>query len=685
MPLLPSLIKRVDEFFKVAERYSLVSLGVDDRTLLAELTKATNETVNPEVSYNLRILGAMYQKALEINGGFNTIYKAIQGMVEDMDPDEEETEPVENLLNQIASSIKTRAARPDSTNDVRELQMAATAARTEESPFSYDEPEGAEEGDDVSAYEASLLGYSGGAEEAFKDAGGVSQFDMTGGVSAETAQSGTGRGYSVGKAHSLKDWAAIYANERDKYDRDLNGPAEMLSPTARKSRNDPRIQSNLDALVKILDKLSKLTVEALQLRNRIDIETEVQHPKEEARLLEIQKELEKLEHERGLLKRNLSKFYKTSELDTLKERVNTPGLNLKEKRLLEERIKLQELRTSGKYGYGREAKERARLIAALTADPNLSDEQFRKMDEAIGGAARFTDEMTKRKYDRIRTEQKMQQAGRGIVPERDETKGRGGGQAIGWKSLYQVDYDKATYPTLLKRFRDLNNTIVSDAKKYVVRPNEKGDPALAPYVEALSLAIKKKDNAAKFMAINNLKAAIKQTLVAAPSLRGYLWAIRLAPHFKTIEEFLYNIKDKQNAAGVWNLSEAEKSTLKNAAEQLTRMQDIYNKYFPKKGGRYGRSHYMTSVDFYPKLINYIYENILQEKPESLGATAQNGNTMISKRLEIFGQIMAEEKIRRMAQEVGAQPNEIGDAEADQLAKDIFDKLFDEELKSLLQS
>jgi ribosomal protein L16 Arg81 hydroxylase len=58
---------------------------------------------------------------------------------------------------------------------------------------------------------------------------------------------------------------------------------------------------------------------------------------------------------------------------------------------------------------------------------------------------------------------------------------------------------------------------------------------------------------------------------------------------------------------------------------------------------------------------------------------------MTKRLETLAQIIEEEKIRKMAQEVGDQPGEIGEAEADKLAQDIFDKLFDEELKNLLQS
>ncbi len=616
MPLLPSLIKRIDNFCKIADYYSLMSVAAtDDKSLLAELVNAAKESVNPDVSYNLKVFAAMYQKALEINGGFNTLYQILQGMTQDLDPEEEESANVENLLNQIENSIATRASRNDSPGVVRELQMAASAIRSEISPVTEDDEPEPEEDDEVSAYETSILGYGGG-QKAFEEEGGVAKFDPTGGVSPEAAQSGKGRGYSVGKAHTYKDWANIYAAEREKYLRDMQGPDAMLTKATRDARKDANVMTNLRILIDTLTKLETLTREAVKLEHQIMIETEVPHPKEEARLTAIREELRKADHNRGLLKRNLNKYYKTSELQGLQKEQSAPGKSERDRLLLQEKIKLQELRLSGAYGYGKEAKERQRLIDSLIADPNLPVTEIKKKMEAIEQAQAFTNRITKAQYDRTRTMQQGKEEGRDYIPTAEPM--RGGGR---YKK--QIDFDTATYPALLKRFRELNNTIVSDAKKYVARSGkEKGDERLLPYVEAVSAAIKRKDNAAKFAAISALKEAIKQTLVAAPSLRGYLWSIRLAPHFKSIEEFLYNIKGKQDASGSWNLDESERATLKNAASQLARMLTIYNRFFPKKGTKYGRSHYMTSVDFYPTLINYIYSNILQEEPESLETTAQ---------------------------------------------------------------
>lgn len=57
--------------------------------------------------------------------------------------------------------------------------------------------------------------------------------------------------------------------------------------------------------------------------------------------------------------------------------------------------------------------------------------------------------------------------------------------------------------------------------------------------------------------------------------------------------------------------------------------------------------------------------------------------MSNKRLEILAQIVEDEKIRKMAQEAGAGPDEVDQATADQLAQDIFEKLFNEEMNKIV--
>lgn len=649
MPFLPNIIKRIDEFFKIAERYSLVSLGADDQALHAELVKASREVLNPEVSYNLVALAAMYQKALEINGGFNTIYKAISGMVEDMDPDEEETEPVENLLNQIASSIKARAQRPDSPSDMRELQMAASAARTEESPFNYDEPE---EGDEESAYEA-MLGF-GGAEKAFEEAGGVSQFDMTGGVNPEAAQSGTGRGYSVGKARTLKDWATFYANESAKYNSLLTDPTNMLAPSARIAREDIRVKSNIQDLDKVLKQLSALTIAAIKIQNKIDIETEADHTQDNEELAKIRAELGQYEQKRRLLKRNLNSLVKKIELDTLKQKALDPNLSKQEKRILDEKIALQDLRTRGAYGYGKEAKERARLIAALTADPNLSDEQVKKMKEKISGAAQFTDRMTKAQYDRKITEQKGQELGReGPSPTYKAERGGGRTPMERLPQEQQINLEKASFDGLVYQFQiDIASatqaarqaiyeikataTKAADGKKTV---KKQLNTEYKGIIDEISNAIRKGDR--------NALQALKQKFVDVVSqdanvhkyeIRGYLDVIRLEPHFRkildSIKEVTKNpskkeLKENPNVVFkvdnngnliVENYSEADLAIFRMILNDMLRIRLLYDKYYlnisdmtTRRADKIKRIN-MENPDWWAikKSINARFKNVIQD-------------------------------------------------------------------------
>jgi len=54
--------------------------------------------------------------------------------------------------------------------------------------------------------------------------------------------------------------------------------------------------------------------------------------------------------------------------------------------------------------------------------------------------------------------------------------------------------------------------------------------------------------------------------------------------------------------------------------------------------------------------------------------------MTNKKISILSKILEAEKIYKMAQEVGAGEKEIDQATADKLANDIFDQLFNDELK-----
>lgn len=57
--------------------------------------------------------------------------------------------------------------------------------------------------------------------------------------------------------------------------------------------------------------------------------------------------------------------------------------------------------------------------------------------------------------------------------------------------------------------------------------------------------------------------------------------------------------------------------------------------------------------------------------------------MTNKRTTIMDKILEQERLRKEAQEVEPASAEIDQATADKLAKEIFDTIFDEELKKLI--
>src|ERR1700722_13058126 len=193
MPYITGLLKNIADYSKMARTVALRVLAQEN--LYQQLVDASKEILNPDVAYTIQILAEMYKKALEINGGFNVVYRTIQGITDDLDPEEPEQLAVENLLNRIGLSIRAKAANPDKDNDLRILQQTAADAKRnlahqEINRFDESDPDGDEE-QEMSAYEAALTGYQEAEAEKEEGFGGEEkakeQFDFTGGVSPEEA------------------------------------------------------------------------------------------------------------------------------------------------------------------------------------------------------------------------------------------------------------------------------------------------------------------------------------------------------------------------------------------------------------------------------------------------------------------------------------------------------------------
>lgn len=533
----------------MAEFYELISLAApSDAELYSELVEAAPQVVNPEVSYTLQILADMYRKALDIGGGFNVLYRTIEGIIQDLDPEEEESDQVENLLNKIGASVRVRARQPDSPQAMRELQNAASEAKrrmAEQAPEVPDEPQE----DEGSIYEQALLGDYETPEKMFEEEGGVAKFDPTGGVKPEEAAQGKGRGYSVGKAYSFKDWAAVYANEQQRYVKDLTDPDSMVTKAVRTARQNNDVKNDLTALVKVLGQLSEKTRQAMAIEYTISVETEVPHPKEEAELEKIRAELRRLEGERVNLKRRLNVYYKKAELENLRKQ-ETATTDMRQKRILQQKVALQELRLSGKKGYGKESKERQKLIDSLTADPNLSEVEVKKQEDNIQQASAFTNRVSKAMYDRAKTLEKAKLKGvKTDVKTREEMQEKGvrAPKHLGMGVIHDYKLNEIALEGLIVHLTQrlatervvVKQKITDKMKKAKLDPN-----LLKPYLDNVAKAASKKNRDAFLAASAELRKKMVEFKNFQPEVRQFASSLKYS-------KFFYGFRDRVKKIGEW--------------------------------------------------------------------------------------------------------------------------------------
>jgi hypothetical protein len=544
MTYLPSLIKKIDYFYSFAEAQGFVARGApEDMRLYSELSDMAKEVVNPEVHYTLQILAAMFLRALELNDGFNIIYKTINGISDDLDLDEDEQANVSNVLNKINAAIAGRAARPDSATALRELQKVASDTKRNLADLEGEPTEEEEREDEVSPYEASLIGAPSPeeteTEELFREEG-VGALDP----SSLSREPGKG-GMSVGVARNYKEWADVYAAEKAKYQKYLEGSDELLTKTARTARQNSQVRLNLKSLIGVLDQLESLTKEALKLEGTILLETEVPHPAEEARLAEIRTSLRALEKQRNALKKSTSTLYKAAELQNLEESLSK-ATDLKDKFLLQQKIDLQKLRLSPASGKGKEAFERKKLIDALQSGTPFTSDIIRNQMEAIKKAQEFTAKITetyrKRAVELAKT--------RGIKPTEIKTKQERIDLPKMGITVKRHEYDEANM-NLANYTQKITESLFAKRKTFkdalLRKLKNEGLEELKPYAEDVATAANKGANIGWAAHRLSEQIRLKETMgksVPKKELMTFLFSIR-------VSKLLYNFRDQLNQINGW--------------------------------------------------------------------------------------------------------------------------------------
>lgn len=234
--------------------------------------------------------------------------------------------------------------------------------------------------------------------------------------------------------------------------------------------------------------------------------------------------------------------------------------------------------------------------------------------------------ISRKDYDRKLTEERGKHQARINVPSYDAARGGGRISIENLSPEEQIDFDRVSFAALIKKLRDDNNTAVSDARKYIMRPNEKGDPDFKPFVDNISATIRKKDKTAQYAAIEQLKGQINNKIKDS-SLKGYIQTIRLAPHFKNIEERLYSLAkgekggpDKIDASGnLINVTEEDRQKLPLLLNDIRRLKELYTKYYLEEGGLKNKSQpyafFKGAISSLRRLEMYLITNLNAKRPE----------------------------------------------------------------------
>ncbi len=246
-----------------------------------ELVGLSQQVSDKNLSYDLGLLAKMYQKAIDMNGGFAAISNAINNVfseyLEDPAPGtEEEVEGVEDVLNLINNDIRKRAGGKLPKADDPAAIDALKKVR-------HDYQFGG--GDEEVASEAEAIeSQRGEAGEAGEGGPGFEMgvFDPTGGMGQEEARKGKGRGFYFRTLTENRDWAQKYFDEAQRYQ-------DILNKTT-----DPVMKSQLSKIIELLKKLSSNISEQKKLFAQIQPAAPGAYPELEARSQEITEENKKL-------------------------------------------------------------------------------------------------------------------------------------------------------------------------------------------------------------------------------------------------------------------------------------------------------------------------------------------------------------------------------------------------------
>lgn len=574
MTYLPSLIKKIDDFVSLAESLTRLKKmaapppetwsmpddpeeedealpGDEFSGLYPKVMDVINEInaseSNEDIANELQLIAELYKKAIEINGGFKQVQDYIRRAMANIDMLIDESDGV------IGEDVRDLADEvlEDLSGDLRQRAKSTVAPQ---------------------ANETAALQQLKATKDAFNSAEARAEIESQKSV-YEKGKPGQETGHTIVRKT---------AETPGKYAKEIARLRESLQTTT-----DQNSKNNIEYLIATLVEL----LETMKTVKRL--EGEVKVAPDDAQTVQAFKEattkLEQLRKQRLVYRRKLNELILKDDQTQLRRKMYETR-DPREKAWLEDRIRLLDLRMNEKLLRKRD------MIKALKAKINSSgtldergDFQALTLPEATQQAleeayqAGSLKSITKTDYDRKQTiERGVEHGKRGPVPERQ--KGRVGGGRAG-ERIHNYELDNATFPGLVDKLNEKINTSAHVARLNITQTivdKKKVHNELKPFVDRVSKAIQKKDNAAKLAAIKELKAQMKIRMDKAPAIKAMARNIRWLPFFQKVKT------DLETIAG-WNI-DADKNFDENKVALIQKtilsgrkVTDAYRRYYPETG------------------------------------------------------------------------------------------------------
>jgi hypothetical protein len=354
-----------------------------DGGLFAKLMQAAQQVSDPDLASELVLIANMYQQAIKIGGGYNSINRAISNIINMYLDDDENPEQsnVEDLLNQVVKDLRTRAGGVSNLNKPDSPQVLAQLKKFKDD---FNNRAVQDEIDDLSKY----------------DEKAVSTFDPTGGMGREEAQKGSGRGYSVQTVKSLKDWVEHYKNERQRY-------LEEIPQTNRV------MKMKVDNIIAVLDPLISKLAQANQLKQSIANDPT---PETQAALDKLLGEIKELRTKRTAMKQALRQDLLNAQQAKLHAELGSTQ-DTRAKFLLQQQLELNKTLSSKDTNKGEEIKLRKMLIAGMSGGNTLGLDTLKKLLDKIKEAAakRVPVEIARKEQAKVIRDKKQAKSLEGLI------------------------------------------------------------------------------------------------------------------------------------------------------------------------------------------------------------------------------------------------------------------------------